>query len=321
MPFGLNDAARAFTKAMKHPVAKIRVLGFKVLVYLDDSILAAQTRPLHKKRSQFLVSSEARLQNKLRKIQSDSITNKRMVRLCHQFKENDDFFTPEKNRQSDKESPGSQTQNESLLREISQSLGLCNSSKPAVLQAPLHYRSLQRLLIRNLKKFLNPYQRDYLTVATMDTPSIRDLNWWIQEMKYNCSRNICTLQPDVLISTDSSDFAWGAIQSQVKILGLWRENQQDWHISVKEVMAAFLALQLLVPNHWDGHIQLSLDNTTAVTYLNHQGGTTSVQLSALVTGMWHWCLEWNILLSAVHIPGLKNLFADPLSHLKILSTE
>ena len=86
-------------------------------------------------------------------------------------------------------------------------------------------------------------------------------------------------------------------------------------------MAAFLALQLLVPNYRNGHIQLSLDNTTAVAYLNHQVGTKSVQLSALATEKWYWCLERNILLSAVHIPELKNLFADPLSHLKNLSTE
>ena len=74
--------------------------------------------PLCLNQSQFLVkfSSEARLQNKLRKIQSDSIPNKRMVRFCHQFKEHDDFFTPEKNKQSDKESPGSQKQSESLLK-------------------------------------------------------------------------------------------------------------------------------------------------------------------------------------------------------------
>ena len=36
MPFSLNDATRAFTKAMKHPAAKVRALGFKVLVYLND---------------------------------------------------------------------------------------------------------------------------------------------------------------------------------------------------------------------------------------------------------------------------------------------
>ena len=33
MPFGRNDATRAFTKTMKHPVAKVKVAGFKVLVY------------------------------------------------------------------------------------------------------------------------------------------------------------------------------------------------------------------------------------------------------------------------------------------------
>ena len=46
-----------------------------------------------------------------------------------------------------------------------------------------------------------------------------------------------------------------------------------WHINIKELMAAFLALQLLVPNHRNGHVQLSLVNTTAVAHLNHLGGT------------------------------------------------
>ena len=86
-------------------------------------------------------------------------------------------------------------------------------------------------------------------------------------------------------------------------------------------MAAFLALQVLDPNYWNGHVQLSLDNTTAVAYLNHQGGTKSVQLSALAIEIWCWCLERTIYMSAIHIPGLKYLFADPLSRLKNLLTE
>ena len=56
-----------------------------------------------------------------------------MVRLCHQFKEHDDFFTPEKNRQSDKGSPGSQKQNESLLernKSISGSMQFKQTSNP-----------------------------------------------------------------------------------------------------------------------------------------------------------------------------------------------
>ena len=144
---------------------------------------------------------------------------------------------------------------------------------------------------------------------------------WIQEMKFNCTSKICTPQPNILISTDSSDFTWGAIQNQVKIQGLWRDSQLGWHINIKELIAAFLALQLLVSNCRNVHIQLSLDNTTAVAYLNHQVGTKSVQLSALATKIWCWCLERSIYLSAIHIPGLKNLFTDPLSCLKSLSME
>ena len=105
-------------ETMKHPAAKVRALGFKVLVYLDDWILATQTRLLCLNFSISIFSKfspEARLQNKLRKIQPGSISNKRMVRLCHQFKEHDNFFTPEKNRQSNRESPAPQNQNESLL--------------------------------------------------------------------------------------------------------------------------------------------------------------------------------------------------------------
>ena len=56
MPFGPNDAARAFTKTMKHSAAKVRALGFKVLVYLDNWILAARTRLLCPKQSGFLVN-------------------------------------------------------------------------------------------------------------------------------------------------------------------------------------------------------------------------------------------------------------------------
>ena len=55
-PFSLNDATRAFTKAIKHPAANVISLGFKVLVYLDDWILAAPTRLLCLKQSQFLVN-------------------------------------------------------------------------------------------------------------------------------------------------------------------------------------------------------------------------------------------------------------------------
>ena len=142
MPFGLNDAARAFTKTMKHPVAKVRALGFKVLVYFDDWILATRTRLLCLKQSRFFskFSPEASLQNKFRKIQSGSISNKRMARLYHRFTEHDNFFTPEKKRQSDRERPGPQQQNESnpeRNKSVSGSMQFKQTSSPTGFSAPL----------------------------------------------------------------------------------------------------------------------------------------------------------------------------------------
>ena len=309
MPFSLNDAARVSTKAMKHLAAKARALGVKVLVCLDDWILAARTRPLCLKHSPFLVNFLQKLGFRIN-FEKSSLTPSQIKEWLGYVISSRSMTISLPQRKIDyliRKAQDLKNKMRVSLREISQFLGPYNSIKPAVLHAPLHYRYLQRLLIRNLKWFLSPYQPDCFTVVTLSTPSIRDLDWWIQEMKYNCSRKICTSQPDVVISTDSSDFAWGAIQNRVNIHGIWRENQLDWHIYLKEQRAAFLTLQLLAPSFRNDHIQLSLDNTTCtgVAYLNHQRGTKSVQHSALATEMWYWCLERNIFLSAVHIPGLK----------------
>ena len=63
------------------------------------------------------------------------------------------------------------------------------------------------------------------------------------------------------------------------------------------------------------------DNSTSVPYLNHMGGTKSVTLSNLALEIWRWCLRKAIHISAVHVAGLLNIFADPLSRFQLLSTE
>ena len=56
-PFGLNDAPRAFTKTLKPPVGTLRSLGFKLVVYLNDIILAAFTRELCIYQGQILIKT------------------------------------------------------------------------------------------------------------------------------------------------------------------------------------------------------------------------------------------------------------------------
>ena len=69
------------------------------------------------------------------------------------------------------------------------------------------------------------------------------------------------------------------------------------------------------------HVQIMTDNSTSVSYLNRMGGTKSVTLSNLALDIWRWCLRKAFHISAVHVAGLLNIFADPLSHFQLLSTE
>ena len=55
------------------------------------------------------------------------------------------------------------------------------------------------------------------------------------------------------------------------------------------------------------------DNTTAIAYLNRQGGTRSWLLCQEALLLHEWMLQFNITMTAVHRPGVNNELADYLS--------
>ena len=120
---------------------------------------------------------------------------------------------------------------------------------------------------------------------------------------------------------DASDLASGAHLKSVKIQGFWRSYQFSWHINRKELKAAFLELKFLIPNRTNVHVQICIDNRTAVAYINHFGGTRFLELNSIAVKMWAWCLERDMFLSALYVPGIMEKTADLLSRLKLESTE
>ena len=58
------------------------------------------------------------------------------------------------------------------------------------------------------------------------------------------------------------------------------------------------------------HIQLKLDNLTAVAYINKMGGTHSHECNQVAQQIWDWAVERGIWLSAAYIPGESNVVAD-----------
>ena len=66
---------------------------------------------------------------------------------------------------------------------------------------------------------------------------------------------------------------------------------------------------MLLQEHAE-HVQLQIDNTTAVAYINNMGGSKSTELNQLAFSVWEWCTTRHIWLSAVHIAGILNIRAD-----------
>ena len=65
---------------------------------------------------------------------------------------------------------------------------------------------------------------------------------------------------------------WCAVRSNITTWGRWTAREQKEHINVLELQAAFFALKSLASLETELHIQVQLDNSTAVAYINNMGG-------------------------------------------------
>ena len=112
------------------------------------------------------------------------------------------------------------------------------------------------------------------------------------------------------IESDASQLGWGARCGSVTTGGLWSPEEQSMHINCLELLAASLAVKTFAKDRENLSIQLRIDNTTAISYVNRMGGTHSYNLSAIAGSLWQWCLQRRIMLSAEHLPGTLNIWAD-----------
>ena len=82
------------------------------------------------------------------------------------------------------------------------------------------------------------------------------------------------------------------------------------HINVLELKAISLALRRFKDKCQNQTVLVATDNSTAVAYINKQGGTHSVEMCALLWKIMTWCHHYQITLKARHIPGCLNVMAD-----------
>ncbi|XP_078576213.1 uncharacterized protein LOC144861950 [Branchiostoma floridae x Branchiostoma japonicum] len=125
----------------------------------------------------------------------------------------------------------------------------------------------------------------------------------------------------MVVETDASTVGWGGFCNGIHTGGRWSAEEKTAHINVLELQAASMAVQAFCRDMESGHIRVRSDNSTVVAYLNHLGGTRSLDLLNVTLDLWQWCTDRNLSISAVHIPGKENVRADFSSRHFFVATE
>jgi hypothetical protein len=77
-----------------------------------------------------------------------------------------------------------------------------------------------------------------------------------------------------------------------------------------ELIAAFNAIKCFATSASFTSIEISIENTSAVSYINKQGGLKSGALCETALEIYSWCEARSIDLHAIYLPGSSNLVAD-----------
>ena len=183
------------------------------------------------------------------------------------------------------------------IRELSQLIGMLNSTVAAILPAPLHYRQLQLLRSQTLKQAVS-----YETMVTLPPACKTELRWWLAHLEEVNGRHIRIPAPDIIMDTDASRTGWGATCQGRSIRGFWKEEERAEHINALELRAVFLGIKGLI-NKSEAHILIRSDNKTTVAHINKMGGTKSAHLVMITKLLWGYCLNHKLLIKAVYLPG------------------
>ena len=270
LPFGLCTAPRVFTKILKPAMEMLRSLSIRLVVYMDDMLLMAESRQKlteHVQLTLFLLENLGFVVNSKKSILVPSQEIEFLGMIVNSISM--DLKLPgEKIRKIRQEAHHLLNQTQPTAQLLSQLLGKLNATSPALQMAPLFCRSLQICL----KKALSDNQQNYQAVVQLSPQALEDLQWWELHLSSWNGKSLITQSASMTITSDASLQGWGATCNGNRTRGPWSPSEQSLHINCLELLAATLAVQTFAKEKSGILILLQLDNSTVVAYINRRGG-------------------------------------------------
>ena len=318
LPFGLSVAPRVFSKIMRTVLEPLRKEGIRLVFYLDDICVLARSKIEMEGHMKHLLSHLKALGFLINYHKSRTTPTTCQEFLGFLFNTKKMLITAPTAKLNKVLNRIRQVKKRTFsCRWIASLLGKITAMLPAVGNALLHIRYLQRDLAQSL---LRGSQR-WENLCPLSKESRQELQWWEEEAhKMNGlpiqMMNLTRETPKATIFTDASDSGWGITSELLTTSGHWSTEEKETSINVRELKTILFAINLHAEKVRDSHIRLFTDSITALKYVKKQGGTSSQTLQELALQIHNILLKWNITISYHHIPGVQNVAADELSRRK-----
>ena len=187
-------------------------------------------------------------------------------------------------------------------------IGLLASTEKMFPEGCLHMRPFQFHLKEHWR-----YRQSLDSLLLWTETISAHLDWWQNPANMMRGADLHPKDHSIQLFTDASNEGWGAHLDQTSTKSLLSDREKRLHINVLELKAVSLALQSFKDQCQNQTVLVATDNSTAVAYINKQGGTHSAEMCTLLWKIMTWCHHYQITLKARHIPGCLNVMADLLS--------
>ena len=171
------------------------------------------------------------------------------------------------------------------IRTLASFLGNIVSSFEAVPNGKLYYRNIEQQKIEALKTSKGNFD---INIKQLSSASLSEIKWWHNHIMHAKLPIKPTSDIDYVIYTDASESRWGAHEDINSIGGWWSDDEIHYHINVLELLAIELALKAFLKDSNKKHVRIFFDNTTAVTYINKQGGIKLLSCNEIARKIWEF---------------------------------
>ncbi len=311
LPFGLALSPRTFTKVVDAVLAPLRLQGIRILNYIDDWLILAQSEMEAARHRDVVLAHMKQLGLRLNAKKSvlspvqrttylGVVWNSTMMQARMSPARIESIFTSVKRVR----------EGQSLtVKQFQRLLGLMAAASNVIPVGLLYMRPLQWWLkTKGFSPRGNP-----LRMIRVSRRCVRALDMWRKPWFLNQGLVLGAPCRQLSLATDASLTGWGAVMSGRSARGLWSGRHLIWHINCLEMLAVFRALKFFLPDLRGHHVLVRTDNTAVVSYINHQGGLRSRPLYKLAHQILLWSQDKFLSLRALYIPGYLNVGPDVLS--------